>query len=357
MEVAPARQPHSHFSGPISRLTLMGAAVGILIGLYEAALLRYVPLVPFFHPSDVRWVIWLVPLVNLCFLGLFGLILGIVLPPLARRSPLVAATGIAVCLGLVGFYLAAVKDMAHVMEGIRWAFSRSTPWMVFLIVFASALAAAKAWWPHARTFVNPMSWPGIRLLHWLLLGSVTAALSGLGLFALNRSLSLVSPRPILSTPNRPPNLVLITLDTVRADHLSGYGYGQLTTPNLDRLAARGVLFENAIAPSPWTLDSHASILTELLPHQHGANWEIPLDASRCTLAEILKSHGYETAGFSANVSYGQAGWGMGQGFEVYEDDGSSLRYNLAATLFGHGVVQPLYRRLVREERLLAAHRP
>jgi arylsulfatase A-like enzyme len=134
---------------------------------------------------------------------------------------------------------------------------------------------------------------------------------------------------------------------VRADHLSTYGYFRPTTPNLDRLATQGVLFENAIAPSPWTLTTHASLFTGLLPHQHGADWAIPLDGGPRTLAEILRSQGYETAGFTSNLYYCQNGWGIGRGFDEYEDDSSSLRNNLAATLAGHLLAQPLYQQFVR----------
>ena len=67
-----------------------------------------------------------------------------------------------------------------------------------------------------------------------------------------------------------PSIVLITLDTTRADHLGCYGYPQATTPNLDRFATGAVLYEHAYATSSWTLPSHASLFTGLLPVQHGA---------------------------------------------------------------------------------------
>src|ERR671918_1503845 len=70
---------------------------------------------------------------------------------------------------------------------------------------------------------------------------------------------------------RDANIVLITIDTLRADHLPAYGYTKLSTPAIDRLAAESVLFEDAIAHVPMTLPSHASILTGLLPVQHGVH--------------------------------------------------------------------------------------
>src|ERR1700752_4646086 len=66
-----------------------------------------------------------------------------------------------------------------------------------------------------------------------------------------------------------PNIILITIDTLRADHLGCYGYKQNTSPNIDRLASRGLIFRNAFATAPITLPSHASILTGLYPAHHG----------------------------------------------------------------------------------------
>ena len=68
----------------------------------------------------------------------------------------------------------------------------------------------------------------------------------------------------------PPNIVLISIDTLRADHLGAYGYARDTSPNIDALARRGVLFEKAFTPAPWTLPAHASMLTGLTPYRHGA---------------------------------------------------------------------------------------
>ena len=70
-------------------------------------------------------------------------------------------------------------------------------------------------------------------------------------------------------PSAPPNLLLITIDTLRADHLGAYGDGAAATPNLDALAARGARFQNAFTAVPLTLPSHASILTGLVPPVHG----------------------------------------------------------------------------------------
>ena len=163
------------------------------------------------------------------------------------------------------------------------------------------------------------------------LGAIVAALSlALGWSALGGTILQSAKSRGGSAPGK-PNIVLIVLDTVRADHLSSYGYSRPTTPHLDRLAQHGVLFENAVAPSPWTHPSHASIFTGLLPHQHGANLYTPLGKQPRTLAEILQSRGYETASFFAN-DFGASPWGLVQGFEILGDNRKYLPHNLWPTI-------------------------
>ena len=120
-------------------------------------------------------------------------------------------------------------------------------------------------------------------------------------------------------PPPPPNVLLITLDTVRAAGLSLYGYPRQTTPNIDRFAARGVVFERAIASSPWTLPSHASMFTGRWPHELSADYTTTLDGHFPTLAEYLAGKGYTAAGFVANLGYCSYETGLGRGFHHYED--------------------------------------
>lgn len=116
-----------------------------------------------------------------------------------------------------------------------------------------------------------------------------------------------------------PNVVLISVDMLRPDHLSCYGYERRTSPNIDRLAAEGALYENHIASSSWTLPSHAAIFTSLPDSLHGCtDTDRALDPSALTLAERFASAGYATAGFFAGP-YLHPAFGLGQGFESYED--------------------------------------
>ena len=120
-------------------------------------------------------------------------------------------------------------------------------------------------------------------------------------------------------PPDAPNVLLLVLDTVRADHLSLYGYERPTTPVLERLAERGVRFDEARATAPWTLPSHASLFTGRWPHQLGVEWLTPLRGSFPTLSEYLASRGYATAGFVANTLYCSYETGLNRGFTHYDD--------------------------------------
>ena len=117
------------------------------------------------------------------------------------------------------------------------------------------------------------------------------------------------------------NIVVVTLDTTRADRIGCYGYADAMTPVLDGLAARGVLFERAYTPVPLTLPAHASLFTGLYPPEHGihTNGRNRLDDVIPTLAEACRAKGYETGAFVASFVL-DAKFGMDQGFQMYDDD-------------------------------------
>lgn len=116
-----------------------------------------------------------------------------------------------------------------------------------------------------------------------------------------------------------PNVILLVLDTVAADHLGLYGYTRPTSPTLDELASRGARFDAARATSSWTLPSHAGMFTGRWPHELSAGWLEPLDAARPTLAGYLAQQGYATAGFVANTLYCAWDSGLDRGFTTYRD--------------------------------------
>lgn len=116
-----------------------------------------------------------------------------------------------------------------------------------------------------------------------------------------------------------PNVLLISVDTLRSDHLGCYGYSRNTSPNIDRLAAEGVLFENQISSTSWTLPAHAALFTSLADSVHGClDTDKTLDDSFLTLAERFKAGGYQTVGFFSGP-YLHPAFGLGQGFDHYEN--------------------------------------
>jgi arylsulfatase A-like enzyme/tetratricopeptide (TPR) repeat protein len=127
------------------------------------------------------------------------------------------------------------------------------------------------------------------------------------------------------------NVLLISVDTVRADHLPPHGYTRIDTPAISRLAREGVRFSAAYTPVPLTLPAHSSLLTGLQPFTHSVrdNGGFYLDPSRPTLATILKANGFQTAAFvSAFVL--DSRWGLGSGFDRYFDDFTVSQADLAA---------------------------
>jgi arylsulfatase A-like enzyme len=120
-------------------------------------------------------------------------------------------------------------------------------------------------------------------------------------------------------PSQAKNVLLIVMDTVRAANLGLYGYDRDTTPELARWARRGVRFDWAVAPAPWTFPSHCSFMTGQWPSTLNAHWEPTLDPAYPTIAESLAARGYLTAGFAANTAWCSYESGMNRGFAHYED--------------------------------------
>lgn len=151
-----------------------------------------------------------------------------------------------------------------------------------------------------------------------------AAATGLGGPWSSNPLALAAFAGGQNTPQRqesgPKNLILVTVDTLRADHLSCYGYHGVATPSIDELAADGVLFTDAIAQVPLTLPSHCSILTGDYPNYTGVhdNAGFFLKPQQATLATILKAKGYQTAAFvGSSILDGRTG--LARGFDHYSD--------------------------------------
>ncbi|MFT7678051.1 MAG: arylsulfatase A-like enzyme [Planctomycetota bacterium] len=143
----------------------------------------------------------------------------------------------------------------------------------------------------------------------------------------------------LADAQRSTRLILISLDTLRADHLALYGYERPTSPQLERFATQATRYTRAQAAAPWTLPSHASIFTGLHPYEHGARtwpmeqlsalagkgWKAnnnvgPLAPERVTLAEVLRGEGYATGAVVANLAFLDPNFGISQGFDHYDQE-------------------------------------
>ncbi len=125
------------------------------------------------------------------------------------------------------------------------------------------------------------------------------------------------------------NVVIVTLDTLRADRLGCYGFRGIETPNIDAVASEGVLFEQATSTVPLTLPSHASIFTGLIPPHHGVrdNGGFFVEEKTTTLAERMKEGGYATGAF-VGAWVLDSRWGLGQGFDVYSDRFDLSKYKV-----------------------------
>jgi arylsulfatase A-like enzyme len=163
----------------------------------------------------------------------------------------------------------------------------------------------------------------------LLLGTAGAIAFATGC---NRNRELEPPPP--ACPGC--NVILISMDTLRADHVGTYGYTlRETTPNIDRLATGSVLFENAISQSSWTRPAHMSIFTGRYPAEHGYKAlrdRAPLPDNVPTLAGVLSDNGYQTAAFTGGINVAAA-FGFDNGFETYRTNGKYFRDNLEDTKY------------------------
>ena len=282
--------------GPIALLGL-AAWCGTLAGLLEVA--TVVVRKRFFDTNQLlsmsRHFIWLVPLTDLLILLLVGLVgcLVVILRPAGGRRA-VARTLCA--LTLLPMLLAAFPQV----YGLAWL-------LVALGVSARLVPILER---HGASFRR------VVLYSSPVLAGTLAALAALPWAADRVQRWRERGRPI---PTDAPNVLLIVMDTVAADHLALYGYGRPTSPAIDELARRGCRFDAALSSSSWTLPSHASMFTGRWPHELSVGWRTPLDAAAPTVAEFLRARGYATAGFIANTTYCAADSGLGRGYTVYRD--------------------------------------
>jgi arylsulfatase A-like enzyme len=171
------------------------------------------------------------------------------------------------------------------------------------------------------------------------LGGIAVALF-LGVQGMNvlRERAQVNSLPVAEADA--PDVLVVILDALRADHMSAYGYPRRTSPFLDALAGEGVLFERALSASSYSLPSHASMLSGLHPHEHGVEWlefKVFEDAEYPSIAEAMRDRGYRTGAFSANPFWFTRVQGFGRGFIRFEDFYHSAADMAYRTVFGNNL--------------------
>jgi arylsulfatase A-like enzyme len=206
------------------------------------------------------------------------------------------------------------------------------------LVFAVGVAVAFSRWLRRNERRAVSAWR--RSAPWL---AAALALVVVGVEGGKRIRERVAVSNLPAAAPGSPNVLVIVVDTLRADHLSSYGYSRPTSPNIDQLAHNGVLFENAIAPSSWSLPSHASLVTGRAVHEHGMGnvepmpwlgWNKDALNGLPTLGQALQKNGYRTGAFSANRIYFTSNVGLGRGFIHFEDYFDGVGDSIVRTQFG-----------------------
>lgn len=249
----------------------------------------------------------------------------------------------AIFLGQQVIWMAAVADLllftvvglAMLLLSWRWKWMRSAQTVITVFGFLALLSWLLTF-PRIQWYASVLLAAGVatqagrilasRLsaLHPYAMRVARAAVAALILLAAavegrshwNERQALAKLPP--ATPDA-PNVLLIVMDTVRAQNLSLYGYSRKTTPQLERFAERGVVFERAISTAPWTTPSHAGMFTGHYPFECSTDWNKPLDEHHPTLAEGMQARGFATAGFIANTFGCGYETGLDRGFIHYED--------------------------------------
>lgn len=281
-----------------ARMTLLVAVwVGLTAGFADAAAVVV----------HRRWIehdflrlggdfVWLIPL------GVTSLVLApaVVLALIVwSRHGAVRPGTVAGLLGFVGFLDVSARFPLAV-------------WAAFLLSGGLAAQLARLVNRHSSGFARLIRWT-VPPLAGLLAAAVLVTIGGRAWAEYRARAALPQPPPDAR------NVLLIVWDTVRFQNMSLNGYDRPTTPFLASLVRRGARFDHAFSTSSWTLPSHASLFTGLWPHELGVDWKSPMRRDVPTLAGFLAAHGYDTAGFAANVEYCNIETGLGRGFAHFED--------------------------------------
>ncbi|HSM17294.1 MAG TPA: sulfatase [Gemmatimonadales bacterium] len=276
---------------------LVAICCGILTGFAELAIMWVRETVFGRMAFGSRHMLWMTPLTYAMVFAFLGLVVA--------AASLLAPRLVTLRVGLFGF-------VAFGVFCLFLPFSQIHRLAALLLALGVAVQATRALTAVGRR-------PAVlvrRATPWLAALVLLAAAGKLGWEAVRERRAYADlPAP----DQRAPNVLLIIWDTVRAASMSLYGHHHPTTPTLERLARGGIVFDWAIATSPWTLPSHGTMFTGHFPHQLSTDWFTPLDGTLPTLAEVFRDHGYATGGFTANGRYTGYRTGLDRGFGIYRD--------------------------------------
>jgi len=318
-------QFHSGSSVSIETLVLVATWFGIFAGLTEGG-----GLLLFQRINWTQWgrlmhvskeVLWISPLVDLSFFLIVSLSVWLI-SRLSQRIPSIQVLVFLLTFLTIYDWLALTNRLYHracliMALGVAVAFTR---WI------AKREASSVTFWKKSTPWLAAV----FLLTLWAIQGGKWAH-------------EKIAVARLPAAPQSAPNVLVIVLDTLRADHLSSYGYSRPTSPEIDRIASQGVLFENAIAPCSWSLPSHASLLTGRAPSEHGMQnvqampwpgWGEKSLSGYPALGEVLRHRGYRTGAFSANRIYFTRNVALGRGFIHFEDYFDSVGDSFVRTLYG-----------------------
>ncbi|MBS1786582.1 MAG: sulfatase-like hydrolase/transferase [Acidobacteria bacterium] len=289
---------------PPAKLLLLAAFFGFLTGLIEIPFLGLEKAIShralFLGPR----VIWMAPVTDVVLFILVGFLLLLFRLRSARMA-----------LGIFSFL--AFLSWLLIFPRIQWYAS---------VLLAVGIAAQASRFLAPRITLHPSFFSrSVKVAAVMTLLLIIAVEGGLWLHERQSMQRLPAAKPDA------PNVLLIVMDTVRAQSLSLYGYERETSPQLARFARRGVVFDQAISTAPWTTPSHAALFTGHYPFECSTDWDKPLDGRYPTLAETLGANGYATAGFIANTFGCGYETGLDRGFLHYEDYSATVGESLISS--------------------------
>jgi arylsulfatase A-like enzyme len=309
----------------LSSFLIIALWSGIVTGLVEAAELSL-----FQRINWARWgtlihvsraIFWVSPLVDLIFFLVVALVV-FLFSRISKRIP-----ALRVLVFLLAFL--AAYDFLTVPDRL---------YRNACLLLAAGVGVSLSRWIGGRQAASVRFWKRTTPCAIILLLMVFAGIEG-GTYLHEQRVTANLPAAAPGSPN----VLVIVLDTLRADHVSSYGYQRPTTPEIDTLAQQGTLFENAISTCSWSLPSHVSLLTGRYVFEHGVGNVDPMPwfgqvgndfRGLPTLGEELQRNGYRTGAFSANRVYFSHTLGLGRGFMHFEDYFHSLPDAFSRTLFG-----------------------